>query len=77
MLGWDDYFQHVEFVIGQGNRVSFWKDKWCGDTALMDQFSLLFNCSSNREATIEAVLNRPDSGGVGDWNVTFTCRFND
>ena len=77
MLGWDDYFQHVEFVIGQGNRVSFWKDKWCGDTALMDQFSLLFNCSSNREATIEAVLNRPDSGGVGDWNVTFTWGFND
>uniref|UniRef100_A0A2N9GE45 Reverse transcriptase domain-containing protein n=1 Tax=Fagus sylvatica TaxID=28930 RepID=A0A2N9GE45_FAGSY len=35
MLGWDDYFQHVEFVIGQ------------------------------------------DSGGVGDWNVTFTRGFND
>ena len=51
MSGWDDYFQHVEFVIGQGNRVSFWKDKWCGDIALMDRFPLLFNCSSNREAT--------------------------
>uniref|UniRef100_A0A2N9GUS3 Reverse transcriptase zinc-binding domain-containing protein n=1 Tax=Fagus sylvatica TaxID=28930 RepID=A0A2N9GUS3_FAGSY len=77
MSGWDDYFQHVEFVIGQGNRVSFWKDKWCGDIALMDRFPLLFNCSSNREATIETVLNRPDSGGVGNWNVTFTWGFND
>uniref|UniRef100_A0A2N9IJZ1 Reverse transcriptase domain-containing protein n=1 Tax=Fagus sylvatica TaxID=28930 RepID=A0A2N9IJZ1_FAGSY len=35
MSGWEDYFQHVEFVVGQGTRVSFWKDKWCGDTSLM------------------------------------------
>jgi hypothetical protein len=27
--------------------------------------------------TIETVLNRPDSGGVGDWNITFTRGFND
>jgi hypothetical protein len=38
MSGWVDYFQHVEFVVGQGNRVCFWKDKWCGDTTLMDLF---------------------------------------
>ena len=77
MSGWDDYFQHVEFVVGHGNRVRFWKDKWCSDTALMNRFPLLFNCSSNCEATIDTVLHRPDSGEVGDWNVTFTCRFND
>uniref|UniRef100_A0A2N9GXU6 Reverse transcriptase domain-containing protein n=1 Tax=Fagus sylvatica TaxID=28930 RepID=A0A2N9GXU6_FAGSY len=35
MSGWEDYFQHVKFVVGQGTRVSFWKDKWCGDTSLM------------------------------------------
>ena len=23
MLGWEDYFQHVEFAVGQGRRVSF------------------------------------------------------
>ena len=23
MSGWEDYFQHVEFVVGQGTRVSF------------------------------------------------------
>ncbi len=77
MSGWDDYFQHVEFMFGLGNRVRFWKDKWCGDTALMNRFPLLFNCSSNRKATIDTVLHRPDSGEVGDWNVTFTRRFND
>jgi hypothetical protein len=65
MSGWEDYFQHVEFVVGQGTRVSFWKDKWCGDTSLMVLFPTLFTCSSNREATIAEVLSGPDSGEFG------------
>uniref|UniRef100_A0A2N9EGB9 Reverse transcriptase zinc-binding domain-containing protein n=1 Tax=Fagus sylvatica TaxID=28930 RepID=A0A2N9EGB9_FAGSY len=28
--------EHVEFAVGQGRRVSFWKDKWCGDVTLGD-----------------------------------------
>jgi hypothetical protein len=77
MSGWEDYFQHVEFVVGQGTRVSFWKDKWCGDTSLMVLFPTLFTCSSNREATIAEVLSGPDSRGVWEWNVTFVRDFND
>jgi hypothetical protein len=64
MSGWEDYFQYVEFVVGQGTRVSFWKDKWCGDTSLMALFLALFTCSSNREATITNVLTSPDSRRV-------------
>ena len=71
MSGWEDYFHNVEFVVGQGTRVSFWKDKWCGDTSLMVLFPTLFTCSSNREATIAEVLCDPNSRGVREWNVTF------
>ena len=60
MSGWDDYFQHVDFVVGQGTRISFWKDKWCGDTSLMALFPTLFTCSSNRDATIVNVLTSPN-----------------
>jgi hypothetical protein len=77
MSGWEDYFQHVEFVVGQGTRVSFWKDKWCGDTSLMVLFPTLFTCSSNRDATIAEVLSSPNSRGVREWNVTFERDFND
>uniref|UniRef100_A0A2N9EL19 Reverse transcriptase domain-containing protein n=1 Tax=Fagus sylvatica TaxID=28930 RepID=A0A2N9EL19_FAGSY len=77
MSGWEDYFQHVEFVVGQGTRVSFWKDKWCGDTSLMVLFPTLFTCSSNRDATIAEVLSGPNSRGVREWNVTFVRDFND
>uniref|UniRef100_A0A2N9HCX4 Reverse transcriptase domain-containing protein n=1 Tax=Fagus sylvatica TaxID=28930 RepID=A0A2N9HCX4_FAGSY len=38
MSGWEDYFQHVEFVVGQGTRVSFWKDKWLDVVAEFFQF---------------------------------------
>ena len=72
LSGWDDYFQHVQFAVGQGNRVCFWEDKWCGDLALKDRFPLLFTCSSNHGATIDTVLLRSAAGGVGEWNVTFT-----
>uniref|UniRef100_A0A2N9FG93 Reverse transcriptase zinc-binding domain-containing protein n=1 Tax=Fagus sylvatica TaxID=28930 RepID=A0A2N9FG93_FAGSY len=77
MSSWEDYFQHVEFVVGQGTRVSFWKDKWCVDTSLMVLFPTLFTCSSNREATIADVLTGLDSRGVREWNVTFVRDFND
>jgi hypothetical protein len=44
---------------------------------LMALFPTLFTCSSNREATIDNVLTRPDSRGVQEWNVTFIRDFND
>ena len=54
----------MEFVVGQVTRVSFWKDKWCGDTSLMILFPTLFTCSSNKEATIADVLSGPNPRGV-------------
>ena len=66
----------MEFVVGQGTCVSFWNDKWCGDTSMMVLFPTLFTCSSNREATIAEVLSGPDARGVREWNVTFVRDFN-
>ena len=77
MLGWDDYFQHIEFVVGLRSRIRFWQDKWCGNTALMDRFPNLYTCSSHREVTIDSVMLRPVAGGLCEWNVTFVRDFND
>ena len=77
MLGWNEFFQHIEFVVGCGNRIRFWQDKWCGDMALMDRFPSLYACSTQREVTIASVLMRSDVGGPCEWNVTFGRDFND
>ena len=31
----------LSFVVGNGQRVSFWKDTWCGDTPLCTSFPSL------------------------------------
>ena len=40
----------ISFVVGNGKRVKFWKDKWCGDTPLCHSFPSLFAISSSKEA---------------------------
>uniref|UniRef100_A0A2N9I9X1 VAL1-3 N-terminal zinc finger domain-containing protein n=1 Tax=Fagus sylvatica TaxID=28930 RepID=A0A2N9I9X1_FAGSY len=75
--GWQDYFQHVELVVGTGNRVQFWTDKWCGESALADRFPLLYSCSTQCDATIADVLTSPNSRGVQEWDVSLVWGFND
>uniref|UniRef100_A0A2N9J2H5 Reverse transcriptase domain-containing protein n=1 Tax=Fagus sylvatica TaxID=28930 RepID=A0A2N9J2H5_FAGSY len=69
MAGWDNYFQHVEFGVGKGDRVRFWKDKWCGDIILMERFPLLFTCSTHRDGTIDSMLTSLDPRGIREWNL--------
>jgi hypothetical protein len=45
----------VKFVVGQGTRVNFWKDNWCGDHPdgfVSLPYSLVL---PNRDATIAEV----------------------
>ena len=36
-------FDNAKFQIGDGNRVRFWKDLWCGEEALCRSFPTLFS----------------------------------
>ena len=31
---WDTFYNRSSFVVGNGRRVKFWKNKWCGDELL-------------------------------------------
>ena len=31
-------FKNITFSMGDGRRVRFWKDKWCGNNTLCDSF---------------------------------------
>ena len=33
---------NIGFSMGNGKKVRFWKDKWCGDVALCDSFPFLY-----------------------------------
>jgi hypothetical protein len=36
--GWENFLCHTKFAVGDGSRISFWHDKWCGDVALRQLF---------------------------------------
>ena len=49
---WSSFFQNAVFSLGDGRRINFWKDVWCGEEALCSRYPSLFNLASNKEAKI-------------------------
>ena len=42
----------ISFVIGDGQRFNFWKDRWCGDSPLNIAFPSLFAFACAKEAWV-------------------------
>ena len=72
---WPSFFQNAVLSVGDGRRINFWKDVWCGEEALCSKYPSLFNLALNKEAKIADIWDR-DSGG-GNWAPTFLRPFND
>ena len=34
--------QFIQYEVGDGSRVKFWHDRWCGDKSLKEAFLVLF-----------------------------------
>ncbi|RVX18473.1 putative ribonuclease H protein [Vitis vinifera] len=72
---WLGMYSSLAFRVGNGRRVRFWKDKWCGDEPLYESFPSLFAISQAKDAWVSEVWN-PD--GVGDgWTPLFSRALND
>ncbi|RVX01036.1 hypothetical protein CK203_022884 [Vitis vinifera] len=54
--GW--YWENLAFKVGKDNKIRFWTDLWCGDIALSQRFSHLFNLAAHRNATIEEMWDQ-------------------
>jgi hypothetical protein len=51
-MGWRIFKGHFRFDLGDGFKISFWEDAWCGESFLKDTFPGLFNIASFRGASI-------------------------
>ena len=72
---WTHLFQNTYFALGNGSRISFWRDAWCGEEALSLTFPNLFRLTTQKNARAADLWNR--ESGEGGWNPTFPRSFND
>ena len=63
------------FIIGNGRNVKFWKDLWCEDQTLKDDFPNLFLLAVNKEEWVFDAWK--ESREVDSWNPLFSRHFND
>ena len=55
----------ISFSVGNGRRVRFWRDRWCGDSPLCESFPSLFALSTEKEAWVADVWDPLAEGGWG------------
>ena len=72
---WLTLSQNTSFSLGNGRRLGFWKDSWCGEIALCNTFPTLFNLAAHKEAKVADVWDssREERG----WSLVFLRPFND
>ena len=72
---WLFFSQSAVFTLGDGRRINFWKDDWCGEEALCNRFPNLFNIATNKEAKVAEIWDSRE--GDGCWSPTFLRPLND
>ena len=59
------------YEIGDGSKVQFWLDRWCGTSSLADCYLELYRICRNKEANVADLMRY--TNGVLHWDIHF-CR---
>ena len=65
----------ILFELGDGSRIKFWEDVWCGEDPLCESFPSLNALVVSKGAMVAEVWEA--SRGEGVWNPRFIRAFND
>jgi hypothetical protein len=63
-------FRHASFEMGDGSKIKFWDDMWCGEMTLEEAFPNLYNFAHVKDAFVAIYMDF--SSGSLQWNVSFT-----
>ena len=72
---WITFSQNTISSLGNGRRLGFWKDPWCNETVLCNEFPTLFNLAVHKDARVVDVWD--SSREEGGWSPIFLRPFND
>ena len=73
--GWDQFFPFLSFKVGNGEKVRFWHDIWCGDRSLRMVYPGLFSIAGDRDASMADLMSYRN--GVLHWELTFSPNVHD
>ena len=54
--GTEKFFSQIQYNMGVGCRVSFWRDPWCGPIPLKELFPAMFACSLSKDAWVSDLV---------------------
>jgi hypothetical protein len=74
-MGWQNFRRFCKFDIGEGPKIRFWDDGWCGERALKEKYPGLFSIARFKEASIANNME-PSSNSI-QWNIQFTRLLHD
>lgn len=65
--GKTDFLSNIKLMVGNGQRVRFWEDRWIREAALCDLFPRLYRLSQGRECSIASMFKN----SVMQWSWDF------
>jgi hypothetical protein len=63
------FCSHTTFELGDGSKIRFWDNVWCGEITLKEAFSVLYGIAHDKDALIAAHLD--SARGSLQWDVSF------
>jgi hypothetical protein len=82
--GWSLLCSHTRLMLGNGSRIRFWDDVWCGEVPLKEAFPVLYDIACDKDAHVAdhlVVVSRSYQWDVSffrtahDWEVNVLASF--
>uniref|UniRef100_A0A2N9GKR1 Reverse transcriptase domain-containing protein n=1 Tax=Fagus sylvatica TaxID=28930 RepID=A0A2N9GKR1_FAGSY len=72
---WESFLKHLFLQVGNGERIRFWRDHWCGKEPLKKTYQDLFSIARDKDVAIASIMSF-ESGGL-HWDLSFLRNVHD